>query len=402
MTEIPNEPSKINDHETSEGWEHWEIYNTFHPLDTTPAQEAKDLYNQLSIDFGRAADFFAARIRQSSSAAWQGPAAEASRQAVGDYAQRALDLSTALDSLHSSVARAVMDIADTKLNVPKPNSGVGWNIFNPEGWSLFNGSRSREAIDEAKDKARIAMTNHYVNPFAQANASIPVLPVPDSPTNPVNSWNPDQGPGVPGAIPPGGLQPGGISPGGDTPNGLETPGTPDAGEDTEQPGTPEEQGTSDSPQDPTATNPAAAQSPTAPTALDSTAPAGMGTTPSSMGSGTSGGPYSGGGTSAIPGGGLGSLPGGGPGKSVPGQPGTPGSLGSPAAAAAGKPGGAGMPGMGMGGMGGARGKQDSEENTHELPEWLRTMENAEELLGPDVPTIPGGVIGSNPEQAPPK
>ena len=399
MTEIPNEPSKINDHETSEGWEHWEIYNTFHPLDTTPAQEAKDLYNQLSIDFGRAADFFAARIRQSSSAAWQGPAAEASRQAVGDYAQRALDLSTALDSLHSSVARAVMDIADTKLNVPKPNSGVGWNIFNPEGWSLFNGSRSREAIDEAKDKARIAMTNHYVNPFAQANASIPVLPVPDSPTNPVNSWNPDQGPGVPGAVPPGGVQPGGISPGGDTPSG---PDTPDTGEGSDQPGTPEAPGTSDSTQNPAATNPAATQSPTEPTTPSSTAPAGVGTMPSSMGSGTSGVPSSGGGTSGIPGGGLGSLPGGGLGKSVPGQPGTPGALGNPAAAAAGKPGGPGMPGMGMGGLGGARGKQDSDENTHEVPEWLRTMENAEELLGPDVPTIPGGVIGSNPEQAPPK
>ncbi|MBB5911554.1 hypothetical protein BJY24_000421 [Nocardia transvalensis] len=47
-------------------------------------------------------------------------------------------------------------------------------------------------------------------------------------------------------------------------------------------------------------------------------------------------------------------------------------------------------------MGGARGgKSEDDEKGHDLPEWLRNMENAEELLGPAPRTIPGGVIGGD-------
>jgi hypothetical protein len=57
----------------------------------------------------------------------------------------------------------------------------------------------------------------------------------------------------------------------------------------------------------------------------------------------------------------------------------------------------------MGGIGGvgAGGKGKSEdEKEHQLPEWLRTMENTDELLGPQPRTVPGGVIGGNHDQNP--
>ncbi len=49
----------------------------------------------------------------------------------------------------------------------------------------------------------------------------------------------------------------------------------------------------------------------------------------------------------------------------------------------------------MGGAGGAnKGKAESEKD-HDLPEWLRNMENTEDLLGPQPKTVPGGVIGGD-------
>ncbi|MFD3461706.1 hypothetical protein ACFWVM_18490 [Nocardia fluminea] len=53
----------------------------------------------------------------------------------------------------------------------------------------------------------------------------------------------------------------------------------------------------------------------------------------------------------------------------------------------------------MGGMGGGRGGGKSEEDeSHEIPEWLKNMENTEELLGEMPRVIQGGVIGGNTDE----
>jgi hypothetical protein len=55
---------------------------------------------------------------------------------------------------------------------------------------------------------------------------------------------------------------------------------------------------------------------------------------------------------------------------------------------------------GMGGGGAGKGKSD-EENTHKIPDYLINAANTEELIGEVPRTVPGGVIGADPEPPPP-
>ncbi|SLJ82548.1 Uncharacterised protein [Mycobacteroides abscessus subsp. abscessus] len=54
----------------------------------------------------------------------------------------------------------------------------------------------------------------------------------------------------------------------------------------------------------------------------------------------------------------------------------------------------GMGGMGMAGAPGARGG-GQDDDTHQIPDYLVTQENTDELLGELPPTVPGGVIGGD-------
>lgn len=407
---IPNEPPQISGGENPDHLEHWDIYHAFSPQDTTDANNAVDKYSRMAATWSTDVAEFAARIRRSSAAAWDGAAAEASRQAIDNYAQRALDLAPALQSLAAQVSTAVTGIANTKSNVAEPNDTVGKNIFNPKGWDVgfWHGSRSRAAVDEARDQARAAMRDHYLVDFKSADTQIPVLPQPISPTNPL--YTPQQ-PGNTGGDGVGGTSTGGgVSPGGTQgPGGIGS-----AGDHGGQPTTPAQ----DLPttQDPTSTNPAATNpaaavadpSATRPTGIDpnttATRPSGMGSTGLPSGGGLGGLPgsgRSGGGPGGLSGGRVPGIGSGGPGRSLPGTP----RAGIPVnpAAAAGRAGAAGTPGMGMPGMGGAAGKGKGGEGDrdHATPDWLKNMDNTEELLGPAPRTLPGGVIGGDYVDPPP-
>lgn len=56
-----------------------------------------------------------------------------------------------------------------------------------------------------------------------------------------------------------------------------------------------------------------------------------------------------------------------------------------------------MGGMPMGGGAGQRGGGKDEESNRSTPDYLINQENTDELLGEAPRTIPGGVIGANPE-----
>ncbi|RDI54207.1 hypothetical protein [Nocardia mexicana] len=400
-----NEPPKITGGgEHTDSWKHSRIYNAFNPLVTDEANKSVAEYAEISRRWSSAAELFANRIRHSSEAAWEGQAATKSREAIGNYAQRALDLSLPLHNLAQRISTAIDGVNNTKNAVDKPPDGGSW--YNPRSWAVgpFHGPSSQSVRNDCENAAREAMKNHYVANFLQADQQIPVLPVPDSPTNPL--YKPPEKTDQP-YVPPTGD--GTDDPGGTGGTGG-TSGTSDPTQQTgEEPaGTTEDSSTTDSSttdssSDDSSTNPASAAA-TEPT---STTPSGAGTPTTSSGfSGGTGG--SGGGAGGGAGGGIGGLGGGvpgagtgGPGRSVAGgQPGA--GTGLAAAAGGGAAAGKGMSGMPpMGGMGGARGKSEDDEKDRDIPEWLRNMENAEELLGPDPRTIPGGVIGGDYADPPP-
>ncbi|PSR61175.1 hypothetical protein C8258_26985 [Nocardia sp. MDA0666] len=374
-------PRITNGGENPDSWTHQKIYDSFVGLNTTEANHGCGEYEEIARRWNSAAELFAARIHNSSSAAWEGPAATSTRDAINRYAQRALDLVTPLNQLAQRVSSTVDGVDKTRTIVDKPPAHAsGWN---PTSWQMLgmHGPSSPSVRGDCENAAREAMRDHYVKQFVAADGQIPVLPVPDNPADPL--YKP---PGTAVAPPPAGPGPG---PGPGPANSTPGPG---------QPGSPTDNTPSTSPSStaPSSTTPSGlgspANSPTTPSAVD---PSGSGA--STMPSGLSGGAggLSGGG---YPGGGLGGLPGGstpgGPGRSVLGGPaGTAANAAATGGALGGRTGTSGMPGMG--GLGGAKGKSEGEEKTHDLPEWLRNMENTEELLGPAPRTIPGGVIGGD-------
>src|SRR6266568_3904927 len=106
---VSNEPPKIdNGGENPDNFSHWDIYNAFNPL--APSQKAGDsaeAYQKMATRWSNAASFFGARILQSSSAAWEGNAAEASRTAITNYVQRAEELTDAITALHQQTTTAI-------------------------------------------------------------------------------------------------------------------------------------------------------------------------------------------------------------------------------------------------------------------------------------------------------
>ncbi|WP_040690640.1 hypothetical protein [Nocardia vinacea] len=376
-----NEPSKISDGgEHVDSWNHWKIYNAFTPLNTTEANNGSSEYVQIATGWASAAELFANRINHSSSAAWDGTAANSSRDAISKYAKAALDLTTPLQNLADRVSAAAKGVNDTQNAVDKPPDGGSW--YNPKSWNLgiYHGPNSAAVRNDCESAAREAMRNHYVDTFVSADKQIPVLPVPNSPTDPLykapETKNDGYTPGTSG------------NGGGNPTSGTGNEGKGDQNENS-QPAT---EPTTNSSQDPSSTTPTSTDSSSqTPSSTSATQPSsvtpttGTSTTPSSYPGGT-----------GSTGSGLGGTSGttsGKPGSSVPGTPTATGTTANAARAATTSTGTSGM--SGMGGMGGGRGQSKGDDESHQLPEWLRNMENTEELLGPDPKTVPGGVIGGD-------
>ncbi|MFI6956051.1 hypothetical protein ACIBJI_21555 [Nocardia sp. NPDC050408] len=375
-----NEPSKIaGGGEHVDSWNHWEIYNAFTPLNTTEAHDGSGEYAQIATSWASAAELFANRINHSSSAAWDGNAANSSREAISKYAKAALDLTTPLQNLADRVSAAAKGVNDTQNAVDKPPDGGSW--YNPKSWNLgiYHGPNSAAVRNDCESSAREAMRSHYVNTFVSADKQIPVLPVPNSPTDPLykppETKNDGYTPGTSG------------NGGGNPTSGTGNQGKGDQNENS-QPAT---DPTTNSSQDPSSTTPTSTDSSQTPSSTSGTQPSSVtpttstSTTPSSYPGGTGSNGSGLGGTSGTTS--------GKPGSSVPGTPTATGTAANAARAATTSTGTSGM--SGMGGMGGGRGQSKGDDESHQLPEWLRNMENTEELLGPAPKSVPGGVIGGD-------
>lgn len=413
------EDPQIAKPESAHGFRHPEINAAFDPLRPTDnALAAANQYGRIAQKWQQGVTEFAARIRRSSAAAWDGPAAERSREAIGTYADRATELTPQLTALATGVHAAVQAISTTKTGLPPVVPGFSWT--SPSTWfGLKDDDR-----DDAEEEARRVMDTHYVDQFLAADRAIPVLPTPIGPTAPLHGpltelggtdWRtggevatraavesaPDDraGSGEDGNPLSGGdfaddatsgtgpaddwstqaaATPGG-SPGGTT--GSSAAGGPATG-------------------GPLAGGPGAG-SPASGGALAG-GPATGGSRSGGPGSGgsRSGSPGSGGSTSGNPGP-RGLAVGGGtpgspnPGRTLPGTP-TPGAV-TPTARPATPPSRTGLPGM-PGAPAASRAKDDDE---HRVPDYLVTAENTDELLGELPPTVPGGVLGVDAPSASP-
>ncbi|WP_188828885.1 hypothetical protein [Nocardia camponoti] len=376
---MANEAARIANPEATQGFTHTQINKAFNPLQPNDnALAAANQYSLIAQKWRHGVATFAARMRRASSAAWEGAAAEKSRQAVGNYATRADELTPALDALANRVHETVSAITLTQHNLPDVIKEFSWTSAST--WF----GRLDDERDENEERARQVMANNYVAPFGNADKVIPVLPAPVSPTNPLYS-SVDAGGG--GSDSGAGSKDQSAKPG-DTPSDPGTQQTPDETSNVlsnnktgDESGEDDDTTSDDDKTSPSSTNPE----------TPSTAPSG--TTPSTP-NGLPNGLSPGGGS---PGGGSpgGASPGGGspaPGTSQVG-PRAPGAATVNRTVGAGNSttGRAGMPGMGMPGAG--RGRGDDDESTHKIPDYLITAENTEELLGP-MPRVIAGVIGA--------
>lgn len=382
-----NEGKKISDPEKPDGFSHPQINGAFKPL--APGDHGKlaaDQYADIAKKWEDGVTVFAARIRRSSAAAWEGTAAEQARQAIDNYAKRAEDLVPALWALNNQVYNTVVSIMRTRDNLPEVPGDKAF--YNVTGWSWLPFYEDTDRSD-TEDAARQVMQDHYVTDFTQADGLIPVLPVPVNPTQPLHTDLPvangnGNQPG-PGDTTDQGGNPHGTDtgqPAGENPTGEE-PGEEQPGED---PGTEQPTGAGQPSETPTGTTPSTTESPVATTPSTTTMPSTTTPGPGAPGS-PSGSPMS---------------PGA-PGQTVPGAPNQAGApaVVSTGTTSSGAPRG-GMPGMMSPGMAG-RGQQGADDDKHEIPDYLINAENTAELLGEEAPTIPGGVLGGDaPAAQPPR
>ncbi|WP_280506981.1 hypothetical protein [Nocardia flavorosea] len=391
---IRNEDPRIGDPEEPSGFSHTEINNAFRPL--VPGEHgmmASDQYGEIARLWEQGVQVFAARIRRSSSAAWDGPAAEQSRQAIGDYATRAEDLVPALNALATQVYNAVVAIMRTQTELPEVPEER--SLLNSGGWSWLPGVDYTSRGD-AEEQARQVMSDEFVKPFTQVDGLIPAFGPPVNPTAPVHTDLPagQPAPGVPGSTStgdnPAGPTPG--APAGEVPSQEQQPGEgPPAAPENTGPGDPAT--TAEGPQDPASTTPSTTTAGVPATTPSTTTP-GTTTTPGAPGSPAPGSPGGVPAPGAPPAPGA-TLPGA---PRAPGAPGVPGATGTPTGAA-GAPR-TGMPGMMSPGAAG-RGGQSQDDERDGIPDYLITAENTRELLGEPEATLPDGTLGGDAPSAQP-
>ncbi|WP_280467573.1 hypothetical protein [Nocardia cyriacigeorgica] len=394
MTEVTYEDERIGDPENPGHHSHATLRSTFEGMDPTEAVAAKDQYATLAKDWDDTVTVFAARIRRSSESAWDGPAAQAARQAISDYATDALNLTPALNALSSRVSEMVNAVLETKKNMPE-YSDDPQSPLNPGDW--FDGDHEGDLEREAQNLVRTS----YTDAARITDKLIPSLPQPRDPVAlgdvPPGEWKKGGDGGGDGSG-------GGGNGGGDTGGGIggDDNGGGDTGEEV-QPGTEEQ--TEDETTEDSTTDDTTTPSSTDPTSTTPASTVPSSSTPSSTtpASSTSGLPGSGGGFPGAGGSGGSSGSSGLPGSGIPAGrslAGNPMVTGVPAAAGAGGSGaagsGAGRSGMPMMGAPGAgRGNGGENESDRKTPDYLVNEENARELLGDEPRTIPGGVLGAD-------
>ncbi|WP_216903681.1 PPE domain-containing protein [Nocardia alni] len=350
-------------------------------------------WQKLAKDTGDKAEAFRSDIEGLINNGWAGASAESAKANVRKYAEDAKSLQQAADLVANKLTAAEVTVNQVKNQIPdKPASRshswtgiitdvVANTVLPGAGATTLGGQLMADhgRTNNAQAEARAVMNNVYARYLPEADTNVPSMPgvtqADNAPNVPPSSPGPGPGPGpgVPGPGP-----------------GPSTAGTPGPGTstDTQPSGT----GNATSPSSlnlpdaltgqPTgATSPSSLSPSTATAGYDGSGLGGLG------GGGLDGGGVGGGGL----GGGLdGSSAGGGKGGSVPGAGSVGGKPGAGTAGSLAGMSGAGSPSGMMGQKGGQKGEGDGE---HQTPEWLKGIQ--EDLLGPEVRHLPGGVIGGD-------
>ncbi|WP_278264182.1 WXG100 family type VII secretion target [Nocardia sp. AG03] len=373
---------------------HADIYAAFQATRTADARGLAAGYRQLGNDWATGLHVFSTSIQRSVASSWEGQAADAFVASIKRYTTDAIEFETQLRVLATRIDESAASVETTKYELPEPVEEK--NPLHPDSWPIV-GSNRDPVIEREQEEAQAIMANKYVTPFVNDyDTQIPVL---SSPVNPVQPFDIDE-PTAGDRVPPGGTYPGGTNPDGDSPS--QHPAD-DPANDDETTGEDEDPDTTDTPDDESGVDSESSDDDTNPSGTDpddmDSSPESLTTPAGTTPTGTHGGPGSAGSPSAgLPSGGSPGGSGGGTpeaGRAVPGTPGagSPVVAATTATAASGASRGTSMGGMPMGG---ARGGQRAEdEASRGTPDFLINQANTDDLIGDDLPTVTGGVIGAH-------
>ncbi|MFD3462950.1 hypothetical protein ACFWVM_24825 [Nocardia fluminea] len=372
-TENPKIPPRT---ERPQALSHAEIIDSFAPVGVDPSFGAVAVFWQAKTDWEVGLATFRQRMHAAISEAWEGNAAEASKNAISAYTTKAEELTPTFETVARLISSSALSSSDTKSSIPARKD-------DPDIWDIndrwINNDEFEDGRNDDEEEARAIMKAKYVEAFGIVDAGLPVL---DHPTSLVTESF------VPGGDGDGGGDDGdgGGSDGGGSDDADEDDGTGDApdtggdedtgdddttGDDTEDDTT--DDGTTDeeTEDDTTSDDDTAAAATESPVTTPGT------NTPNTPGSPGSPSSPSGGSPSAgVPGAAVAT-----PGRAVPGIPATAVTSAAATGSAAGAAG-RGMAGApGMMGAGAGRGGGKDDENTHETPDYLINEENTRELIG---------------------
>lgn len=360
---------------------------------------------------------------------WQGRGGSAALEAVLAYSADAGELKVRVDLISNKIEEAKIALDEAKRSIPAPDGASTVERF----LSMVPGATWKQAqyeAEEAERQARQVMKDVYLPSMKRADDQVPILP---AAFNPVtggggagsggagsggafggggadggNFSGPGNGLGTPstsgGGVGGGadGGNSGGANPAGDgsgqNPSGTDS-GNGDNRSGVDAQGNPNvdavRSGTDSDPAGTTAAHAGPLPAGAAPGGLAGATPngaqLGSGTPSGLVGSGSGGGPAGGIGTGGFgPGGtGVGALgPGGTGGLAGGGRGGVNGTGGT---SATGAQSGRGATG-GVGGMAPGRGQGQDEDNVHDTPGYLVTVENGNALVG-DLPMVSPAVLG---------
>ncbi|MFD4456999.1 hypothetical protein [Nocardia sp. NPDC058480] len=369
-TENPKIPPRT---ERPQELSHAKIIDSFDPVGVDPSFGAVAVFWQAKTDWEVGLATFRQRMHAAIAEAWEGNAAEASKNAISSYTTKAEELTPTFETVARLISSSALSSSDTKSSLPARKE-------DPDIWDIndrwINNDEFEDGRNDDEEDARAIMKAKYVEAFGVVDAGLPVL---DHPTSLVTDSFVPGGDGDDGNGDGGGDDGGGSDDededngtGDDPDTGDENTGDDDnTGDDTEDDTTGDDTAEDDTEDDTTSDDDTAAASTESPATTPGT------TTPNAPGSSGSPSSPSGGSPSAgVPGAAVPT-----PGRAIPGIP-AAAVTGTAAAASAAGGAGRGTTGApGMMGAGAGRGGGKDDENTHETPDYLINEENTRELIG---------------------
>ncbi|MFQ6394364.1 WXG100 family type VII secretion target [Nocardia sp. KC 131] len=177
-----NERKQIpGDGEDVLSWTHGEINDAFEGVNVDPTFKAALDFSNAATNWDQGLETFARSITNSISQAWEGAAAEKAKDAIERYTDDARKLEPLLTRLSNQIAESASAIVDTKKAIP----GYRRHSWTANVWPPRAAEEER-ARNDAEAEAQNAMDTNYRARLGEHDAQIPVLPVGQDPTRPLD------------------------------------------------------------------------------------------------------------------------------------------------------------------------------------------------------------------------